>query len=737
MYTLNILIFNLPYMDDIKQIPTNSIRTAYGDLRQGKCTIDKFMECHACTIMETQTKEHCTDYVDFILETPDAWKLITDNIDDIQLMILWPVIIVPIISVDTSGNQAQKYLKLLTPNILSYMGPCNTEDFIDKDFMGKILSASTDSNTELYLPQLFSYIKQHKEYIHNLYISIHNVIKHVRSTKQEHLRYIPSRVNEFDYVIILDNTIFNIFALLAQLTDVVDKNHIKLDTHITFNNVIDNNLSNDAVIFLTSIYDISFISQYILDKVKELSALFKGFVPQDLMDVYMELKTSYDTLVNYHDNAYYVKQVSLLYDQIVNLTLDQVEFIDDLDDVLISMIDFVSSVVKKNLQFECSENLFNLFVKIIDDSTYTKNPYLKTKVLMIMTSLMTKKKYDYINNISIIPALLSMFYTVNTDFKEIEQMDFIKCNMNILIMLDKLCVRDFDMKYYIIDYAVGNMDKFRKIIYLLFENIINVYSKISTEIIDIGAKKYALPQFEYRRYMAYIIHMIDYANMAMTVLTGTLTSDDDLTQIILSDDLLDVVMQFFANVFYNFKDIYIANDWVFDAMHQLIPQKNINMKSYIYSILTLFCKLYSNCTELDRVHDLFVTHSINHKAMAERILQMVKSLDLGRLGDSACMTMLTFSERMQTHVVKEQITYPFEFLDPFIMVPIKHPMILPHTNTIVERKSIQLQLFSNEEHPYTRSPLTLDDVILYSEGEGKEHIDEFEKKMKEWEKNNI
>lgn len=308
--------------------------------------------------------------------------------------------------------------------------------------------------------------------------------------------------------------------------------------------------------------------------------------------------------------------------------------------------------------------------------------------------------------------------------------------MNILIMLDKLCVRDFGMKYYIIEYAIEHMEKFRKITYMLFENVINVYSRTSTDIIDIGAKQYALPKHEYTKHLTMIIHMIDYANMVMTVLTETLTSDDELMQIIMSDDIIDIVTQFFAVVFYNFKDVYIANDWVFDKMHKMIARKDVDMKSYIYSIIALFCKIYNNCDNKSQMHDQLVKHSINHDAMIERVTQMINYIDLSRFENSECTTILSFIENLKNHKIDVEIEYPMDLIDPFLAIPIKNPLVLPSTNTIVDKKSIQLQMFSNEQHPLTREPMTLQDVIEYSEGVGKVHIIEFNKKMDQWKKDN-
>ena len=52
---------------------------------------------------------------------------------------------------------------------------------------------------------------------------------------------------------------------------------------------------------------------------------------------------------------------------------------------------------------------------------------------------------------------------------------------------------------------------------------------------------------------------------------------------------------------------------------------------------------------------------------------------------------------------------PDEFLDPFTGDLMQDPVILPSTN-ICDRSSIKKQLLNSPEDPYSRAPMTIDDV---------------------------
>ena len=76
---------------------------------------------------------------------------------------------------------------------------------------------------------------------------------------------------------------------------------------------------------------------------------------------------------------------------------------------------------------------------------------------------------------------------------------------------------------------------------------------------------------------------------------------------------------------------------------------------------------------------------------------------------------------------------PDEFLDPLLCEPIKNPVYLPGTETIMEKTSIKRYLLEKQENPFDRSPLTLDEIERYNETKiVKDKIEEFQNKFNKW-----
>ena len=83
--------------------------------------------------------------------------------------------------------------------------------------------------------------------------------------------------------------------------------------------------------------------------------------------------------------------------------------------------------------------------------------------------------------------------------------------------------------------------------------------------------------------------------------------------------------------------------------------------------------------------------------------------------------------------LEDEEDIPDEFLDPIMSVVIRDPIILPDTNTIMDLNVISTHLLSNKTNPFTRSPLTLEDLMEYNKKkEVVTKISEFKRRFIKW-----
>ena len=77
---------------------------------------------------------------------------------------------------------------------------------------------------------------------------------------------------------------------------------------------------------------------------------------------------------------------------------------------------------------------------------------------------------------------------------------------------------------------------------------------------------------------------------------------------------------------------------------------------------------------------------------------------------------------------------PERFLDPLMHSIIEEPLVLPHSNIVMDRVVICRYLEDREENPFTRENLTIQDLNVYNETEEAQTIiQKFTEEWKEWE----
>lgn len=91
--------------------------------------------------------------------------------------------------------------------------------------------------------------------------------------------------------------------------------------------------------------------------------------------------------------------------------------------------------------------------------------------------------------------------------------------------------------------------------------------------------------------------------------------------------------------------------------------------------------------------------------------------------------------------IEDYIDYkllPNEFIDPILCTQIRDPIMIPHVDLIFDKSSILSQLYHENINPYTREPLTLEDIEQYNNLPNViEKINIFKCNFDVWKKNNI
>lgn len=95
-------------------------------------------------------------------------------------------------------------------------------------------------------------------------------------------------------------------------------------------------------------------------------------------------------------------------------------------------------------------------------------------------------------------------------------------------------------------------------------------------------------------------------------------------------------------------------------------------------------------------------------------------------------------ESLEINYKDDEIQYPPDFLDPITCKLIVTPVMIPNINEIFERISVVTQIYNQGTNPYTREPLTLEELEKHnSKEEVIQNINKFNEKKNKWFNNEI
>jgi len=116
---------------------------------------------------------------------------------------------------------------------------------------------------------------------------------------------------------------------------------------------------------------------------------------------------------------------------------------------------------------------------------------------------------------------------------------------------------------------------------------------------------------------------------------------------------------------------------------------------------------YSNDSLQKAIKILKDKHELKYDDVAERFVKIIHELE----------TIVTEN----TDIADLIGTPPDEFLDPIMNTLMRDPVILPTSNTVVDRTTISRILLTDLKDPFNRKPLTIDQII--TDTETKQKID--------------
>ena len=117
---------------------------------------------------------------------------------------------------------------------------------------------------------------------------------------------------------------------------------------------------------------------------------------------------------------------------------------------------------------------------------------------------------------------------------------------------------------------------------------------------------------------------------------------------------------------------------------------------------------------------------------AKNVVEKIGKIEIDNIDFNNFLKFVDRLKKEERKIKEEEINYddaPEEFCDALTALLMTNPVKLPQSNMVVDRKSIEMYLLSNQTDPFTRVPLTIDMVIPLPEL--KARIEEYVRKKKE------
>ena len=174
-----------------------------------------------------------------------------------------------------------------------------------------------------------------------------------------------------------------------------------------------------------------------------------------------------------------------------------------------------------------------------------------------------------------------------------------------------------------------------------------------------------------------------------------------------------------------------------------IQDYNFNPHSILGSVLSIYSAFYYRTEFIRGVIKDERSYNFNNFDRAKNLVANNKAITINEKDFNNYIIFVDNLRKEQKILKSEEINYddaPQEFIDPLTFLVMTDPVKLPKSNVILDRKTIETHLLSDQTDPFNREPLTKDMLIVCPEL--KARIEEYmnnkkKEKMKELNSNRI
>lgn len=475
---------------------------------------------------------------------------------------------------------------------------------------------------------------------------------------------------------------FNLFALkfMKKLHDLYFKNKNKDEL---FNNLsleikdfeIDN-LELSQQMYVTMLYGMHVL----------LSSFYK------LYDIYRGSNKNFISIIKKEINEYWVQDMFIEYDKYHNNFNIENMYID-----IVIYYDFIYSYIKKDkFNIIIKTPIYRIISEILGGKA--KNIYTRYMAFTVIKSYANEigflvfdnffdNLFKYINELNL--DKLGFFYLKD---KVVHQ----HAITNTLFQMTDFCKEINDKSKYI----------FPETIYKMIDNSFSIFDNFDDELYD----KIEINILARKQYKELYIKAIQMCLYTLLVYEN-----------IYDKKIIDQIYPEIEEKYLLFIGRIISNINMKPGNNFIINQKKNNSEDFEVALIEMCVNIIKK--KIKNKSDAIV--DIKEKIL--NYLPHFKNCILNNKDKD------NIKIELENYYKFDETDYPSEFLDPITFKPIVTPIMIPNISEIFERVSVVTQIYSQGINPYTREPLSLEELEKYNQREDTiQKINQFNKQKEKW-----
>uniref|UniRef100_A0A6C0ABV7 U-box domain-containing protein n=1 Tax=viral metagenome TaxID=1070528 RepID=A0A6C0ABV7_9ZZZZ len=356
--------------------------------------------------------------------------------------------------------------------------------------------------------------------------------------------------------------------------------------------------------------------------------------------------------------------------------------------------------------FKYNKNNFNndiaeFIIETINTKNNTTNPHIRSSFLQLAT---THKNPCNVFDEKLTEASINFFNDV-------------ELSKDSSMETEKGFIREDVYRYFIDNFKVDQIKQLNENKVKMFMNfIVRDLSTFFEGFEQIVIKYLELTDdYKLQTQTGLINNVIDYLDNAISILTKFIDSES-VKDHLLSSEILIIFRSVVAKALNIYNSIFIEeNERVIEI------EKFVYTEIYFYKPLLKLLKIVSKLDK-DSLEQVFNDSGIK-RDIYDRVTTFLTSID-----PNVPIVDLTLVEKSN-----DDIEYPDEFLDDITYEVLYEPVVIPGTKeqVITNRSSIAQYIMTDGLNPYTKEPLSLEDLDKYNEP-FKEKMEDLKKKIQEF-----